>query len=283
MKLPLPEKEMLKKIMSSNATESSDNVFRRLKQEKIDKIRQIVRPGLTFKESPLHLDFLSDALREKYAIVATDNVSANEYDPFALDIIQQNEQGLVLDCGAGKRSSYLANVVNFEIVPYDTTDVLGVGEELPFADHSFDAVLSLNFLEHVKNPFQCAAEIARVMKPGAKLYCVVPFLQPLHAYPHHYYNMTSHGLKNLFDGMLTVDRQEVVASGLPIWTLSWILGSWVHGLQGEVREAFLKMTVADFLGSPMYHYLRRDFVTQLSEDKNFELASTTALFATKPA
>jgi hypothetical protein len=26
----------------------------------------------------------------------------------------------------------------------------------------------------------------------------VPFLQPLHGYPHHYYNMTGEGLRNLF-------------------------------------------------------------------------------------
>jgi len=37
------------------------------------------------------------------------------------------------DAGACKKRAYYDNVVNLEIVPYDTTDVLGVGEVLPFS------------------------------------------------------------------------------------------------------------------------------------------------------
>ena len=151
--------------------------------------------------------------------------------------------------------------MNFEIVPYDTTDVLGVGENLPFREHSFEAVLSLNVLEHVKYPFKCASEIARVMKPSATLYCVASFLQPLHAYPHHYYNMSSHGLKNLFDKFLQIEKQEVIASGLPIWTLSWFLNSWVNGLNEETKAEFLNMTVAHLIKDPI-EYLEKDFVSK---------------------
>jgi ubiquinone/menaquinone biosynthesis C-methylase UbiE len=122
---------------------------------------------------------------------------------------------------------YYTNVVNNEIVAYDTTDVLGVSEELPFTDNSFDAVLvlSLAVLEHVKDPFKCAAEISRIIKPGVSIYCVVPFLQPLHGYPHHYYNMSIQGLKNLFNDTLEIERQGIIASGLTIWILTWFLNS----------------------------------------------------------
>lgn len=55
-----------------------------------------------------------------------------------------------MDCGAGCRSDYYENVINYEIVSYDSTDVVGVGESLPFEDETFDAVLSCAVLEHVK-------------------------------------------------------------------------------------------------------------------------------------
>lgn len=252
------------------------------KEEKLDKIRAVIRHDLSYTESSKNFNFLSGELQKKYNIVDTDNVSSNIYDPIALSIIEEHSSGLILDCGSGKRSIYYANVVNFEIVPYDTTDVLGVGEELPFIDNVFDAVFSLSVLEHVKDPFKCAAEISRVMKPGATLYCVVPFLQPQHGYPHHYYNMSMQGLKNLFDDHLQIEKQEVIASGLPIFTLTWFLQSWLSGLDGDAKNEFLKMTIADLTADPI-DYFERDFVKELSEEKKVELASTTALIGKKPA
>ncbi|MCU7374984.1 methyltransferase domain-containing protein [Paucibacter sp. O1-1] len=118
---------------------------------------------------------------------------------------------------------------------YDTTDVRGVGECLPFVDGAFDAVISIAVLEHVRDPFRCAAELVRVLKPGGELICCVPFLQPYHGYPHHYYNMTHQGLRALFERDLTVDSVEVIDSTGPVWALTWILQSWAQGLEGKAR------------------------------------------------
>jgi len=46
---------------------------------------------------------------------------------------------------------------------------VGVGEALPYADHSFDAVVCVDVLEHVQDLQQVLAEIARVLKPGGIL------------------------------------------------------------------------------------------------------------------
>jgi SAM-dependent methyltransferase len=250
------------------------------KLRKRSRIRPLLRSDMSFVEVQGTVDFLTDELRAQFNIIETDLVSSNGYDRFAIELIDKHRGGLVLDCGAGKRDVYFDDVVNFEIVAYDTTDVRGVGEVLPFRDNTFDAVISLAVLEHVKDPFQCAKEIARVLKPGGDLMCCVPFLQPLHGYPHHYYNMSHQGLSNLFDKYLEVDKVECFASTLPIWSLTWILNSWASGLSEPTRRDFMNMRVSELAGSPV-QFLDRPFVTELSREKNLELASATVLFAHK--
>jgi len=256
------------------------SIISEAKKRKLEKIKPLLRADMQCIETSTYYDFLSEELRSKFNIVDTDAVSSNGYDAYGMDLIKKNADGLVLDCGAGKRPVYFDNVVNFEIVDYDTTDVRGVGEVLPFIDGAFDVVLSLAVLEHVKDPFLCAREIARVLKPGGSLMCCVPFLQPLHGYPHHYYNMTGQGLENLFVDYLAIDKITTYESIYPIWSLTWILRSWVAGLQGKTREDFTQMRVADLM-EDADRYLNMPFVKELSTEKNLELASATVLFAHK--
>ncbi len=250
------------------------------KAEKRNRLRPLLRTDLPMHETPGCCDFLSESLRAEFNIVDTDAVSSCNYDGHVLGLIERHRDGLVLDCGAGKRQIYYPNVVNFEIVAYDTTDVRGVGEVLPFVDGAFDAIISIAVLEHVKDPFACATEIARVLKPGGELICCVPFLQPYHGYPHHYYNMTHQGLRNLFEQAIDVDRIEVYDSVLPIWSLAWIVESWANGLRGATREAFLDMRLRD-LTAPPQQFLKMPFVRELSPEKNLELASASVLFGKK--
>lgn len=252
------------------------------KARKLDRIAPLIRSNLPGRRTAHHFDFLSPELRDNYNIMETQAVSSNGYDGIALDLIRRHPDGLILDAGAGSREDYLPNVVNFEIAPYPSTDVLGVGEELPFVDNAFDAVFSLAVLEHVKDPFRCARELARVLKPGGTLYAAVPFLQHYHGYPHHYYNMSHQGLANLFADTLEVKEQRVLESGRPIWILSWFLQIYSDALPPAEREKFKRMTVADFLADPSSQ-LARDFVTKLPEEANFKLATATVLIAVKPA
>jgi SAM-dependent methyltransferase len=251
-----------------------------LKQGKLDRIITILKDNADYVRNELSIDCLSGNTKSDYGLESTENVSCHGYDRFARELIEQNPNGLVLDCGAGQKSEYYENVVNLEITNYDSTDVIALGEQLPFKDSVFDGIMSLNVLEHVKDPFLCAQEISRVLKKNGKLYCVAPFLCPYHDYPDHYYNMTHSGLLTLFERHLKIEKQEVIASGLPIFSLTWILNSWAAGLDEKTKSSFLNMRVQDLLANPV-SYLEMPFVKNLSKEKNFELAATTAIWATK--
>ena len=257
------------------------SVIESAKKSKMERIRSLLKKEAPALERPgFFFDCLDEATKERYPISRTEAVSSNPYDRNVQALIDETTDGLILDCGSGRRDEYYDHIVNLEVVAYDTTDVLAVGEQLPFIDAAFDAVLSLSVLEHVKDPFQCAREIARVLKPGGRLICSVPFLQPYHGYPHHYYNMTHQGLMNLFAGLLNCDKLEIDERSLPIWSLTWILRNWADGLQGEAKKEFLQLKVEDLLGHPD-QYLEKSYVTGLSDEKNRELAYATVIFAHK--
>jgi SAM-dependent methyltransferase len=209
-------------------------------------------------------------------------ISENGYDDETVGWIEGLAEGLILDVGAGYRPVYYSNVVNFEMMDYATTDVVGAAHRLPFKDGAFDGVISIAVLEHVKDPFRCAAEIARVLKPGGWLKCCVPFLQPLHGYPHHYFNMTHEGLRTLFEGRLTIERQEVTNPTHPVWAIAWQLRSWAQGLPPRARKQFLRTRVEDLIAYPG-PLLEKPWARELPREKLFELAAATILYARKPA
>ena len=236
--------------------------------------------GSQYEATSDHYQFLSPELASVASVTDTDSVSGWGYDDIAREIIERYPDGLVLDNGSGYKSESFDNVVCLEIADYPSTDVLAVGESLPFSDATFDAVFSLAVLEHVRDPFRCAAEIARVLKPGGTMYAAVPFLQPYHGFPHHYYNMTRRGLENLFERDFTIDRSDTRDYGHPIHTLSWFLSSYAAGLPPEVAARFLDLRVVDLLGSG-YEQIEQDYVTELSADAQLELASVNYLLATR--
>jgi len=251
------------------------------KQAKLERILPLMRRDVAALRQEHCIDCLPGSVRERWNIVDTSAVSRHGYGNEVKGIIERHPGGLILDVGAGCRPVYYDTVVNYEIVPYDTTDVLGVGEELPFRDGVFDGIVSVAVLEHVKDPFRCAAEMIRVLKPGGELYCEVPLLQPVHGYPHHYYNMTHQGLRNLFEGRLAIDRVWVPEHMHPIWALTWILESWGRGLDAATGERFLDLRVRDLLRDPAACG-DLDFVAGLSAAARTELACGNALFGRKP-
>jgi SAM-dependent methyltransferase len=210
----------------------------------------------------------------------TENISKNPYDPRFQELIINNPDKLFLDVGAGFRPVRYENVVNLEIVPYQTTDVLGVAESLPFNSNMFDFVHSNAVLEHVRNPFRAAEEMVRVAKPGATLWISVPFLQPYHGYPNHYYNMTHSGLRNLFEDKLVAVELSVPHYYHPIYALEWFVRQYTWRLSEQDKEIFNNLRIgdiADIVSNPGIH----GFISNLPLDSQLELCSGSLLVGIK--
>lgn len=91
-------------------------------------------------------------------------------------------------------------------------------EAMSFADASFDAVICLEVLEHVRHPERAAAELMRVLRPGGRLLLSTPFLASYHGkgsgsqrheeYPD-FWRFTHEGLAALFAPMTGVEVHPV--------------------------------------------------------------------------
>jgi len=146
------------------------------------------------------------------------------------------EHSIVLDAGAGqtpyrewfKHTRYVA--VDFaegeKAWDYNSLDAIGQLERLPFPDHTFDAVISTQVLEHVPEPEKMLREIFRVLKPGASLYLSAPLGFGEHQQPYDYYRYTQYGLKYLLEkvGFLIHD---IKPRGGYFWYMA-VISMWLY-------------------------------------------------------
>jgi SAM-dependent methyltransferase len=164
--------------------------------------------------------------------------------------------GLVLNLSAGGTAAWHPQVVEVETAIFRNTDVVADVHSLPFVDGAFAGVIALNAFEHFRNPFQAAAEIARVLAPGGRLLIHTAFLQPLHEAPWHYFNATKHGVLEWFP-QFTTETIRVSPNFNPFFTVGWLaheLGVRMHAhLTAEEANLVTGLTLAEIAaiwGSP---------------------------------
>ncbi len=159
--------------------------------------------------------------------------------------------GLVLNLSAGGTHSWHPQVVEAETAIFRNTDVIADVHALPFVDGAFAAVIALNAFEHYRNPFQAAAEIARVLAPGGRLFMQTAFLQPAHEAPWHFFNATKHGVLEWFP-QFTTETIRVSPNFNPFFTVGWLaheLGVRVHAhLTPAEAKLVTDLTLAEIVG-----------------------------------
>jgi SAM-dependent methyltransferase len=139
-------------------------------------------------------------------------------------------------------------------VSYTYTDViLGEGanyvcdlHDLPFPDGSFDAVIAVAVFEHVADPFRCASEIARVLRPGGYVYSATPFMQQVHMGRYDFTRFTYLGHRRLFRHFTQIKAGLALGpAGALAWSLEYFCLSFFtkQAIRKYVRFGVMAATV----------------------------------------
>ena len=174
-----------------------------------------------------------------------DAVRINRGNPYS-DVIEKYlaacpADGLILEVGGGDRRRANPRHLNFEYLKFELADGYGDIHALPFADGTFSLVFSQAVFEHVANPFHAAEELIRVCRPGGIVLTEVAFMQPLHAVPYHFFNMTPWGVAELFKACEVVEADWF---GELSFTVEWLMQS--VGLAAKVDAERMRRIVDEF-------------------------------------
>jgi SAM-dependent methyltransferase len=168
------------------------------------------------------LNFIPPDIASQFGIPEDVPVSAHPYSTRFAELVRNNRDKLFLDLGAGLRHVYYDNVVNADIYPSASTDVICVGEDLPFADELFDFIFCFAVQEHTLRPWDVVREMCRVLKVGGTVFVDWPFLQGMHGYPHHYFNATPRGNESLLEPYCEVAPATIERHHHPAIAANWI-------------------------------------------------------------
>jgi SAM-dependent methyltransferase len=122
-----------------------------------------------------------------------------------LPMIHQYARGDFIDLGCG--SAPFWGAVAGQVMRYDAVDLWPRSGKVTFvgdvqqlsmvADASYDAAICIEVLEHLPEPAQAIATMARILRPGGVVVISVPHLSRLHDLPHDYFRYTEFGLRHL--------------------------------------------------------------------------------------
>lgn len=142
----------------------------------------------------------------------------------------------VLDIGCGVKPYYpllaerAAEYRGLDATPGAYVDDVGVVEQLPYADGSFDVVLCTQVLEHVVDPGQAVKEIARVLAGNGVAFVSTHGVFLYHPDPVDFWRWTHAGLGQLFGTSAEWDEIRVVSNGEAVACLGYLACQYLDEL-----------------------------------------------------
>ncbi len=172
-----------------------------------------------------------------------------------LPMLRQYARGRLIDVGCGDMPfrAFLLKQVD----AYDSLDLYPRAPDVTFvgdvqnmsfcADNSFDTVICLEVLEHVRDAFKAVQEMHRILRADGMLILSVPHISRLHDEPNDYYRFTQYGLLHILESagfqVLSLQKRGGLFSFLGhqlstvclgvVWNVPllkdmvWFLNSWL--------------------------------------------------------
>jgi SAM-dependent methyltransferase len=106
------------------------------------------------------------------------------------------------------------------------------GRRLPFGDDSFDAVVSMQVIEHVEEDVAFTRELRRVLRPGGRCWLTTP------------------------------NRPQRVADDQPVWNTYHRREYWTHQLQAVLEPVFRDVVIRGISARDDVKQLERDRVSR---------------------
>jgi SAM-dependent methyltransferase/uncharacterized protein YbaR (Trm112 family) len=185
-------------------------------------------------EAPAPADRLRSLLRKAAERLIYYSVNSSDWssEKSVAHIAAALPSARILVAGAGnKRYADLPNIhyVYTDVILGEGADYVCDLHDLPFPDGSFDAVIAVAVMEHVADPFRCASEIARVLRPGGYVYSVTPFMQQVHMGRYDFTRFTFLGHRRLFRHFTQIKAGMALGPGGALaWSLEYFCLSFFH-------------------------------------------------------
>lgn len=207
-----------------------------------EKIKSLINPSFEYhykNEKFVFLDFEEDIVSDSIDKIKTFFKNFQAFYDFLIYIISpqypsryfflkkllsrtKDKNLVIVNLGSGY-THLREDIINVDLIPYKPVDVVCDITQLPFKDNSVDQIINIAVLEHVPNPQAVISEIHRVLKPGGKLLCEIPFMQGFHASPYDFQRFTYEGIKVQFKefGNLRIHTNS------PTGGMLWLLQEWI--------------------------------------------------------